>query len=217
VSYNDKVVSNIAPTVVGFVNTLGRFTETMNSVYIEGLDYVAGMTKWRSENAGRPADNTYPIMMYERSVVRHTADGAGRRMVTQKVLDPGAGPDSPFQTFKSINGEIDIDFMLVNPDMNELENFEIAYTTEAGQQAQKKFSYQLPTLGVLTFYVKYGLLSSKTISTEGNHFKALAGKVTVKGFYFVATGTAPKITEIRASLRSLETRVQFDGTIVITP
>jgi hypothetical protein len=204
-SSTKSVVSNIAPTVVGFIRTLGLFDQAINHVYHESLDYAEALKKWRSENAARPELNTFPLVIYKRSPLRHSEHGVGRRMVTQNVVDLSGSSSEPAPTFRSMLGVLDVDFVFVHPDANELENFEISYMTETGQQKEKKFSYQVPGVGTLEFFTKYELLEGIQVSIDQNHYMALSGRVSIRGFYFVATGQTPRIRQIQLALKSFET------------
>jgi len=210
----ENVVSNIAPTIVGFLDTLPKFANRMNAVYEEGLDYVEALKKFRLDNAKSPELTTYPLFIFRRSSLRHAEDGIGRRMVNHKVLQSKS--DTLFETFKGIYGEIDIEFMVATPSMADLENFEISYLSEAGQATEKKFSYQLPSLGSFEYFVQYDVLGEKQIQIDQNHWKGVTGTATIRGFFFVATGEASKITQIQANFKSLLTSENFK-TIIITP
>lgn len=210
----ERVVSNVAPTIVGFIETLPRFTQKINMVYEESLDYPAALKKWIDENRDAPFEQTYPLFIYRRSVLRHTEMGMGRRLVNRRIQGLTSGPGA--EMFSGIFGEMDIDFVVVNPDMNELENFEISYLSEAGQATEKKFFYEVPTLGRLDYFVSYGLLEEKSIVTDQMHYKSLSSSATIRGFFFSADGTSAVIQQIKLSLLNMDTS-DLISTHIITP
>lgn len=209
----NRVCSNIAPTLVGFLGTLPKFQQRVNAIYDEGLDYVSALKKFRDDKKKHPEPTTFPLFIFKRSVLRHSEHGIGRRAVNHNVI---VSTESGFNTFKCVMGEIDVDFLLVTPDINELENFEIAYLSEVGQATEKKFSYEIPSIGRLDYFIKYDVLDDKTINIDSNFWKGVSGSATIRGFFFVATGTAARITEIDLVLRDLLTLTNFDS-ITITP
>lgn len=211
----DRVVSNIAPTVAAYVQTLQKFIGKINYVFSENVEYEAGSKKWRSENAGHPSTNTFPLFIFNRSVIRYSELGAGRRNVVQTALLPGATTADPYTTFKFMLGEIDINFLLVDSSFDELENFEISYMTEVGQPTQKEFSYQLPTLGDFRFFTKFEPLEGIEVVIDQNHYKGLTGKINIRGFYFVATGTGSRIQQIDLALKNLINQATID-TVTLT-
>lgn len=216
----DRVVSNIAPTVVAFLGTLPAMSQRMNAVYEESLDYVRALKKFRDERRDVPEPNTYPLLAFRRSVLRYSSVGAGRRLVTHRLAVP-SDSDPKFDMYRMVYAELDVRFTVFTTDMADLENFEIAYLTEAGQaegqDGGKGFSYAIPGVGDLKFFVHYQPLDDKSMVTEQNHYKAVSGGATIRGFFFVATGdTVPMITEVRLSLKDLLTQKNLD-TITITP
>lgn len=211
----NKTVSNIAPTIVGFLDTLPILSQKINAVYEENLDYEAALKKFVGEREDSPEENTYPLLIFRRSVIRHMEHGVSRRLTNYKILDPSYSNDA-FETYKGMFGEFDVEFLLVHPEMIELEKFELSYMTEAGQPTAKKFSYQLPSMGNFEFFAKYDVLSEKRIETQNNHFKGLVGTASIRGCYFVATGTAAKIKTIDLKIKDLAEGTNLQ-TILITP
>jgi hypothetical protein len=200
---------------VAFLGTLPKFDHKINAVYSEELEYTAALKKFRDENSSSPIENTFPLLVFKRGVLRHTDVGISRRTVTKNVVNPDMAAKK-FDTFKAVFGEFDIDFLLLSDNMDDLENFEISYLSEAGQKNDKGFSYEIPGLGSFDHYVHYNLLDDKSIEIEQNHWKGLYGSATIRGFYFVATGEAKMITEIRASIRD-QISQQMYSNIIITP
>jgi hypothetical protein len=208
------VVSNIAPTVVAFLGTLPRFDERVNAVYEDGLDYDAALKKFRAENKSKPEGLTYPLLIFRRGALQHSEHGVGRRLVNHTITNLNA--EGGFDTFKAIYAELDIDFLLVTPSAADLENFEISYLSETGQQQEKKFSYQAASLGSFEYFVQYDTLQEKVFQVEQKYWKGLAGSATIRGFFFVATGTAARITEIQANFKDLLNNENFKS-ITISP
>jgi len=208
-----NVVSNIAPTIMGFLTTLPKFHQDMNYVYEDTLDYTKALSKFRLDNQKLPQDTTYPIMVFKRSNLRYTEHGIGRRAVSNKIMFENP---SNLESFKTVWGEVDIEFAVFTPDTDHLENFEISYLSEVGQAKQKKFSYMISNLGTFDFFVSYEPLSNISLSNEQVIWKSASGKATMRGFFFVAIGTSSIIQEIQADLLDLSTGKNLTS-IVITP
>lgn len=177
----------------------------MHFVYNEGMDYVEALQKYRSENTGSEDDTTYPLFVYRRSVLRHPEDGAGRRGASHHTIKTDSN-----ELFRIVQAEFDIEFMISDPRASSIEELEISHLGNEGISSIKEFSYTLPGLDTWTYYLNHSDLEEKSITLEDNFHKILRGKVTVRGFYFIAKGTSKRITQICANVRDLSTSINYD-------
>ena len=206
-------VSNIAPAIKGWLDSIQELSGADNLNYImdEKFTYESGVKKFRSDN--KMANDTptpFPLLIFKRTVLRHWEDGMGRRAQGQLACTKSLEGPNVADLFKLVLGAFDIEFMYVTREVHEMENFEIRYLAEAGEMDQSKlFTITIPQFSELgedpnfEFSTVYDTnLEEKLIESDGVCYKAVMGKATIMGTFFVATETKSNI------IKSIQCEIQ---------
>jgi hypothetical protein len=196
----DKLDTDVVTTVALSLEALIRYMQAkfpgVSFIYDEQLGYETGIAELRASNSLRDGfNNKLPAMFFKRSVLRYWADGHGRRSVVARTKTPGADNKSA-RLYRQCHGEYDVEFNFVTPRMSELENFEISWLSENGIPELKDIKVDVPTLGELTYHVRFEPLEDKYVNSSGNFYKTVVGRMIVQGQYYAFEADAKIIREI---------------------
>lgn len=214
-----SVVSTMTLVMAKFLEVLHEEVPNAKFVYDEKLSYPTALAAFRAKNNLTDTyTNFYPMFAFRRTVLRYAKDGIAQRQVSARVKrlasEHGTGRS---EIYRPLLGEFDLEFMYITKNMEELEEFEVAYLSEESISGEKKIDVfpqkaidgPLPAVvqGPFPYYLKYDSLSDKNIETDEVYFKAVGGKITIRGHYLVFRTLAKHILEINFFLKELNGNV----------
>lgn len=189
----------------------------LKTVYDSQLRYDTAIEKLRSANLLNSTNNPpYPLFVFKRSPLRYQDDHL-KRTSCQSVVSTSEtlGVVNPsVDVYRMLYASLDLDFMWIHNNMQELEEFEIYYLSENGISSHKQLIVDVPSVGRWRFFVKYKEL--KTISTETDkvYNKILSGSLTISGWFVVFKSTSSIIKEINTSIKTFYNSILADFQIL---
>jgi len=176
-------------------------------IYDDNLSYESAVNKLRAYNLQNGIEydiGKYPLFAFNRSVLRYSTEGIGKRSVVETAnrrLDALNRPKIA-ETYHIPHLEFDLNFLYFTKSTQKMEEFEIIYLSEDGISQNKILTLDLtPDLGgPLNYYLVYKPLDSKIISLEGKYYKQLNGSLVVRGFFPVIQGESPVILQIKKQI-----------------
>lgn len=204
----EQVITTVGLTLADLIDKFKVEQSDIQVVYDDKLTYETAVAKFRADNnLNETEEIPFPLFAFRRSVVRHVDDKApGRRMGRMLVRQTIDGSVGQANVLRSVHGAFDIQWLYITPEIQKLEQFEIAYLAEEGLSADKELRVTLPPefqSVELPYYVEYGILEEKQFETEGNFFKFLSGSAVIRGHYLVLRAQKSLITEINARIKDL--------------
>lgn len=196
-----RSISNVAAVLDGLLNKVHELSgaDRLQYVYDEKLSYETGIRCLRSDNnLVNDAPTPFPLLIFNRSVMRYNPHAGLRRSTTSKVIRRGEGiegiSDTQALIYDVVHGNFDFRFLYTTTLMEEMELFEIRYLAKAkgGESSISSFSVRVPEFasepggGYCDYYITWNDLEEKVIEIDSNYYKTLAGSATVTGMYFVA-------------------------------
>jgi hypothetical protein len=202
-SMND-VVDTIGPVLQVFINeVVKKEMSDCNFVYDPQLSYETAVKKFRKDsNMNQDTLSALPLFAFNRSVLRWPENGIApnRRVTSSQGVVRLA--DNSAVIYTPIYGEFDVNFFYVNKVMQDIEKFEITYLSDEGISGTKEIVLAIPELGDFKYFIEYGELDSLEINADDNYYKALIGKIVIRGMFFTFRSNSPIITNIKASYNS---------------
>lgn len=213
------VVTTVAFTIAALIKNFHALIPDLKFVYDERLSYETAVARFRANNVEQGSnEDFYPCLAFKRSVLRHDENNApGKRAIAMQGAARPIG-NNISELYQFIQGTFDFEFQLYTKSAIKLEEFEIKYLSENGISQFKQFTVDLtPNLGGLqNYFANYGpLLDDKSFSIEDKYYKILSGKIAVRGFYYVLTGSAPVITSILKRIRDLNTEILYEQETIL--
>lgn len=201
-SAQNSVITTVTHFLDVFQSEMEHQLPNQTVIFDDGLSYRTAMEKIRAHNNyyGTNRD-PLPCLAYKRTVLNQSKDRfAGARFKNYRLCHMVDG--TPLE-YKGTYGEFDILFAYFTKDIELQEQFEVAYTNHSGISTVKEFVVDMQELGDFTYYAKWSDLEEYTVKEdEGNHFKSLIGKVTIRGFFFNFRSEAKVIQEVNARIIS---------------
>jgi hypothetical protein len=204
-SMND-VVDTIGPVLQAFINDVVK--EEMpncNYIYDPQLTFESALGLFRQANNMENRDQTevkdpLPLFAFSRSALKYPENTPAlhRRAANNQghyVTDNGDDV-----LYSMVYGEIELQFLYVNKNMKEIEQFEITYLANEGISGTKEITLNLPDLGDFNYYIEYDDLLDVDVNIDNLYFKSLAGTVKIRGFFFIFRSDAPLIKEINLDI-----------------
>ena len=187
-----EAVSNYAFVIKEFLDCIERQFPTIAFVYDENLAYESSVSAFA----------------FRRNVLRWRESGAGRRQQICNTLKPDLENDRTF-LYRSISGQLDLEFLFIETVAEEVEKFELIYLSEGLLNRKRLLSVPIPHVGDTPFeyQVEFGPLESKVFNIDSNYYKAVQGTTTFSGSFLLFEGTSPIIKEIVASVRNFNNAV----------
>lgn len=207
------VVSTMGLAIQGMLDGIKAEIPNAKYVYDEKLTFESTVEKFRSDNNMKDKNtDLYPIFSFRRSVLRHTPNGASKRIPIQtrtRQID-----DNSSEVYTAIHGEIDIEFVYYTKQVEDLERFEVAYLAEEGISALKQFDVDLvaQTGQSWTYFLEYdGVLSDKSFASDNFYYKAVSGTIKMRGFYLLLRETAKHINDVKLKIQSYQQEVFYQN------
>lgn len=192
------------------------------TVFDPNLSFDTSINRVRSNHGhqGNNANPSLPMLSWKRSPIRPTQELNNRQYNLCKNaaignLNREAGT---VNTYSILSGEIDVDFMYFVEEMIDLEEFELKYTSGTGLTKLVKLTVDIPdpNINTLDFWLTWTMpLDDISMSIESTFYKAVSGKVTLKGMFisgnynadiggvpFSNPVTAPVITHINVDIKT---------------
>jgi hypothetical protein len=191
-------------------------------VYDENLSYESAVSKLRADNLQNGTNfivDQFPVFAFNRSVMRYSTEGVGRRSVvatTFRRLNTINQPNTA-QTYHCPHLEFDLNFLYFTKSTQKIEEFEILYLSEDGISQNKIITLDLtPDLGgSMQYFIDYkGKLDSKVLQLEKNYWKQVNGSIVVRGYFPVIQGQSAIITEIQKQIYNYQRTVLWEHEIV---
>jgi hypothetical protein len=205
-SMND-VVDTMGSVLQTFINDVVK-EEMPNCSYIYDpqLSYESALALFRQANnmEGRDQQNSkdpLPMFAFSRSALRYPelAPALHRRAANNKGHYINENGDEFL--YSMVYGEMELQFLYINKNMKELEQFEITHLANDGISGTREITVNLPELGDFNYHIEYDDLLDVDLSIDGNYFKTLAGTIRIRGFYFIFRSEAPVIRSINLNIR----------------
>lgn len=211
-----KVVSTMVLVLQEFLNSVETKITGLHSVYDEDLTVETALKRVRSQQdrentADKPA---IPLFAFRRSAIRPASQGMGRRSVTNRAFTrPTTGKPIGVTVYKAIHGEFDVEYMLLQEKALDEEVTEIGFLGEESVTDQKEYKVEIPDLGTFSFFAQWGVVGTKQVNQKDIYYKAMSGKVTIQGWFFILKGAGKTIQQIDFQIREFNQNVLMDTTI----
>jgi len=183
-----------------FLNQLEGWAPELAYVYDESLTYETGLAKYRADKiVDDNVDLKLPIFIFNRSVLRPDVDTSiGKRSLNLKAkctLDSGE-----VERYRPLSAKFDLNFLYVTRNIIDMERFEISYLLETSVSHVKRLDVDIPEIGQLQYFLRYGELDDKVINIDDNYYKALTGTFTVQGLFFSFQDISGRIEQINGDI-----------------
>lgn len=202
----NNVVTTLTMVLSKFIDIFSTELDGLNIVYDENLEYESALRKYRSDNnLDGSSPVPYPLLAIRRSVLRHATDRSpskrmGRMLVSNTVSNEVS------QEFRSVHGEIDLEFLYINNSISDVEKFEIVYSCQEGISNFTQIDVNLPEEyggGSLPYFAMWEDLEDKKFEFQDTFHKMIAGKVTIVGHYLTFRTDNNRILEINLKINNL--------------
>lgn len=210
------ICNTVNLTVATLLDQFLTVIPDMKQVYDENLSYGSTVTKFRSDNQLKNQRvDFFPCFSFRRSVMRYTTPaGPGHRSIVLNSTRQIAPLNKFAETYHQVQADFDIEFQYYTRSIERLTEFELTYLTEDGISKFKQFSIDLTPLtgGPFNFFADFLPLESLAVKYEdnGNYYKAVTGKITIRGWYFILMGQSPLIQSIQKRISDFNTRVLLE-------
>jgi len=213
-----NVVTLVGVVLERLITAFSTEVSELKFVYDEKLSYESAASQFRANNSlDSTSQDLYPLFAFKRSVLRHAKDGSSKRTSSMRMTQ--FLPPNKVKVYRSVHGEIDVDFLYITKSMQDLERFEISYLSEEGFPNTKELYVSIPELGEdpLKYFVTYGELSDKVVEGQGVYYKAVSGTMVIRGYYPVLTGVNPAIMQVTGNIFGRNKDEIFFSTTVSAP
>lgn len=206
-----NVKSTVAYALKGFLeNVIATQLPNTAVIYDDELSVNSALVKLKSRNQMMDHTNIgLPLFAFKRSILKYS-DEFNKR---QRINVLGSKDSSSTNLFRCVFGTIDIDFLYIVTNMNDAENFEISYLAENGISSIKQFSLDIPDIGAADYYLVYNDLSDKSSFVENQYYKALAGNISLKGWYHTFKQSVNLVTTVNFKCFDYNDYLYFEKTI----
>lgn len=187
----DKIDVYSTPSMVVWrlLQELGQHLPNATALYQPNLSYRDGLESLRAQNEKKQIvdASALPLLLFNRSTLRSN-EVYGKRS-RHKILNPKDGDGKTMEQIKALMGEFDFRFMYVTTQMEELERFEMLYTTSSVVKNEKKFQLHIPELDdYLEYKVEWQSLEDFELSIDEGYYKTIGAQAKVTGAFLVSTG-----------------------------
>lgn len=210
------VVDTVAPTIVSFVhNVIKAEMPACNYVYDPNLSYQTAIEEFRAQNNFEDRERSaLPLFAYKRTPLRYVEDGLAPTKRVAQSRGKLRLDDGNVLTYTPVYAEFNMEFLYINPKMEEVEQFEITYLAEEGITGTREFDVELPDLGLFNYFVTWQPdLIDLEVQDEQNNYKALAGSCTIRGFYFTFRAESSIILNIKQRINTYLEDIQASTNI----
>lgn len=203
-SQND-VLTTATHFLVEFENYIRLEMPDCSVIFDDQLSYVTALKLLRQNDDfhGSETDNL-PLFAYKRTSLKKEEQGIGKRSVKARNLNVTL-PSGKVVQYGIVYGTFDIMFAYYTKSIELLEKFEVVYGNNLGLSGQREIEVNMGELGDFKYFLKWNELEDFDVqSDEDNYFKALAGSVTVRGFFYIFAGEASIIREVQALIKGVD-------------
>jgi hypothetical protein len=201
-----QIFTNVPLVLKGHLDLVQGYLPNSGVVFDEGLSYPSGVAKYRADCAKRKQDaKATGLYIWNRSVLRWSPSGMSRRMVNQTALDNDTGNALSVDTYKFIQGEMDVNFLYVSQNISESQAFEITYLTEQGISGGKELTVVAldSSLGSWNYQVEFAPLSGQLVSLDDVSYMGITGSLKIRGMFLVFNQTSSRILKIAATIEKV--------------
>jgi hypothetical protein len=202
-SKND-VVDTKAAVIVAFINdVLKKEMPNCSYAYDPDLSYETGMRILRdNNNMGTAQQDGKELFLYRVTALRHPDEGQAPNVRSTHQRGKLMLSDGKAATYSAVHAEFDLEFLYVNPSMEESQKFEITFLSDDGISGTPELTAKMGELGDFRYYLKWEKLLDITVNSNDNYYKAYASILKVRGFFFVFEGESKIIQEVKANINS---------------
>ena len=219
INYSDSMndtVSTLGPVLQTFINRVVK--EEMpncNAIYDPQLSYDSALVLFREQNAKMETTrDPLPMFAFSRSALRYPELApALHRRTANNIGYHKVNEDTVF-TYAMTYAEVEIQFLYVNKNMKEVEQFEINYLANEGITGSREITVNLPDLGDFNYHIDYNDILEIDANKEGAYQKGLAGSLTIRGFFFVFRSETGLIKEINARIYQMGENIINNSTLL---
>ena len=211
-SMND-VVDSLGPVIKGFIdNVIRAEMPSCKYVYDPELSYESGVARLRANNQmneleGANANQPLPLFIFRRTALMYPEEAQAPNVRSTHGKGAMRTDDGIAVQYGFAHAEFNIDFMYINPNMKEIEQFEITYLSKRGITGTTQFEVELAGLGSFMYYLTWNDVIDVEVQQEANYFKGIASTVKIRGFFFVFESRAKQILEIRNRIATFQRTV----------
>jgi len=200
-SMNDTV-ETIGPVIQTFINEVVR--EEMpncNYVFDPELGYESAIQLFRAKTSEEGTiKDPLPLFAFSRGMLRYPENAPALHRRAANNIGVHQSEEGNHFTYSMVYGEIELQFLYINKNMKEVEQFEINYLSNEGISGTRKLTLNLPDLGDFNYHIEYNDILDVNIVRDDTFYKGVAGSLLIRGFYFVFRSEASVIKEINCSI-----------------
>lgn len=215
----DKNIGYVSNTTLVLKRYLDQVQTSVGSdlkfIYDEELSYESAIKRFKDRNnlsEDKGQDKLiFPLLAFKRSPIRHSEIAApGRRIVSDRSKAK-ISSDSGY-IYKTVHGEFDLEFVLIEKDIYNFECQEISFLAEHGISKVKEFTVEfegdLSSQNGLNYYViNDPVIDAKEFSLAENYYKYFSSKVTIRGFFMIFNQTYKYIKEVKTEIKEFNKNV----------
>ena len=199
------VVDTKAAVIVAFINdVIRKEMPGVSYAYDPDLSYETGMRILRdNNNMGTAQQDGQELFLYRVTPLRHPDEGQAPNLRSTHNDGRIRLSDGKAASFSAVHGEFDLEFLYVNPSMEEAQKFEVVFLSEDGLTGTNELTVSMGELGDFRYFLKWEKLLDITVNSNDNYYKAYASILRIRGFFFVFRGESKIITEIKTNIGTI--------------
>lgn len=211
-SMND-VVHSLGPVLKSFLdNVIRAEMPDCKYVYDPELSYESGIKRLRENNKmnqleGKVANQPLPLFIFRRSALMYPEEAQAPNMRSTHGTGTMKTAHGVAVKYGFVHAEFSVDFLYVNPNMEQMEQFEIAYLSKRGVTGTTEFVVDLGDLGEFRYYLSWNDVIDVEVQSETNYFKGMASTVKIRGFFFVFESEAKQILQIKQNIATFNREI----------
>lgn len=200
VAFQRMVISKLPNTAVIFDQSLS---------YETGIETLLGNFHFNTTDSTNKPDN---ILIYNRSVMETSQEGAGSRLRQQRGTY--VTEDGEVFAYKPALGEFDINFIFAAHNIEDMLKFETFYKTNGGI-GDKEVTINLADLGSFTYYLKYLDLNDiqHASGSADTSYKMIGGVIRARGVFFTFLGSKESVAKL--NLRLFDKATPLENSILL--
>jgi hypothetical protein len=209
----NDVVDSVGPCLKAFLeNVIRAEMPDCRYVFDPELSYETGIQRLRANNKmneleGKEANKPLPLFIFKRTALMYPEEQQAPNMRSTHGSGFMKIANGKAAKYSFVHAEFSVDFLYVNPNMEMVERFEIAYLSKRGITGTTEFVVNLGDLGDFRYYLTWNDIIDVDMSTDTNYSKAIASTVKIRGFFFVFETEAKQILEIKQQIATFKQEV----------
>lgn len=207
------VVHSLGPVLKSFLdNVIRAEMPDCRYVYDPDLSYESGVQRLRANNKmneieGKNGNQPLPLFIFRRTALMYPEEGQAPNIRATHGTGAMKIADGVAVKYGFTHAEFSVDFLYINPNMEQMEQFEITYLSKRGISGTTEFPVDLGDLGEFKYFLSWNDVIDVEVQTEGNYFKGIASTVKIRGFFFVFESEAKQILEIKQNIATFKREV----------